>query len=396
MTPHVLAVAESDVGSVLVAILVAFVAAKVGGEVMERLGQPAVVGEISAGIVVGPSVLGLVPIEGTDGAVMLLLAELGVLVLLFQVGLETEPSELRAVGSQAAAVGILGVVLPFAGGFGVALLAGNDGIESAFVATVLVATSVGITARVMGDLGVITRRSSRIILGAALIDDVLGLLVLAVVSGLSEGGLTVASVVVLLVEAVGFIGVLMLFGPRLMGRLSHVIEWPRLPRAPFAIAVAILLGLSVAAEQLGLALIVGAFLAGSIFSATREHHRLESQFEPVADLLTPFFFVVTGAQVDVGSFADPSVLLFAGLLTVVAVAGKLGGGVLGARGLDRLDRTIVGVGMVPRGEVGIIVAGLGLSKGIVDLDLFGAALLMVIATTLVAPPALKVLHARAR
>jgi Kef-type K+ transport system membrane component KefB len=291
------------------------------------------------------------------------------------------------------AVAVLGVVFPFILGYGVAAVAGHSGTESSFVAAALVATSVGITARVLADLGKTTKRSSRVILGAAVIDDILGLMVLAVVVGLSAGSLEPAEMVLLIVEALGFVGALLIFGPRLMDRVAHLLEWPKIPRSPFAVSVAILLGLSVAAAELQLAAIVGAFLAGTVLSTTREHYALERQFEPVADLLTPFFFIVTGAQIDVGVFGKGSVLLLAGALTVVGIAGKLAGGIIGSRGLTRRERLIIGVGMVPRGEVGIIVATIGFTRGVIDLDLFGAVLIMVIVTTLSAPPFLQRLFA---
>jgi Kef-type K+ transport system membrane component KefB len=390
----VAAPAEAEIGPILLAIFVVFVAAKVAGEVLERLGQPAVVGELIAGVIVGPSVLGWVPLDGAQGEVMLVLAELGVIVLLFQVGLETDPKELRAVGGNAAAVGVLGVLFPFAGGFAATMIAGNPALDSAFVATALVATSVGITARVLGDLGKLTARPSRVILGAAVIDDILGLMVLAVVVGLSAGSLDAVQISILLSGSIAFVGSLLLIGPRVVSKVAYLFEAPKIPRSPFAVAVAILLGLSVVADRLNLAVIVGAFLAGSVLSATRDRYQLERQFEPVADFLTPFFFVVTGARVDLGAFTRPGVLVFAAVITIIAVTGKLLGGYLGARGMSRRDRWIVGVGMVPRGEVGIIVAGLALSHGIVGEDLFGAVLLMVVMTTIFAPPFLRPLFAR--
>ena len=398
LTQHAVLAAEGeiDLGPILLAIFAAFLAAKVAGEVMERLGQPAVVGELGAGMIVGPSVLAWVPITGSEGEVMLTLAELGVIVLLFQVGLETDPRELRAVGSQAASVAILGIVLPFIAGYLTASLSGEGGTASAFVAAALVATSVGITARVLGDMGKLTARASRVILGAAVIDDILGLLILAVVVGLSDGSLSSTQIVILIAEAFAFVAVLLVFGPKLVSKVAHIFEWPKIPRSSFAVSVVILLGLSVAAQRIGLAVIIGAFLAGSVLSGTRDRYQLEHQFEPVADFLTPFFFVVTGAQVDVGVFADVDVLILAAILTVFAIAGKLAAGVFGARGLRRNEKLIIGVGMVPRGEVGIIVASLALSKGVVDEDLFGAVLIMVVVTTVLAPPFLRPLFERDR
>lgn len=382
-------------GSLLLAIFAAFASAKVAGEVMIRLGQPPVIGELAAGVLVGPSVLGWVPIEGSDGAVMLLLAELGVIVLLFEVGLETHPSELRAVGRQAAAVAVLGVALPFAAGYAVTVGAGREAIESAFVATALVATSVGVTGRVLADMGRLAARESRVILGAAVIDDVLGLLVLTVVAGLAADTLSGGQIVALVAEAIAFVVVLLLLGPPVVEKIGHLLAAPRIPRAPFALALTLLLGLSVAAEEIGLAAIVGAFLAGSVLSGTRDRFALEEPMRPVSDFLTPFFFVVTGAQIDVGSFAKGNVLALAAVITVVAIAGKLAGGILGARSLGMRSGVIVGVGMVPRGEVGIIVAGLALRAGVVTADVFGAVLAMVVVTTLAAPPALQVLWRRA-
>jgi len=321
-------------------------------------------------------------------------AELGVVFLLFWVGLETRLSEMFEVGRSALLVGVLGVVLPFAGGIGLAFAVGEDTATAVFVGVALVATSVGITSAVLLQLGAIRGRAGRTILGAAVIDDILGLLVLAVVVGLSEGSLSTTQIAILIVAALGFVGSLLLLGPRIVSQVAHVFEWPKIPRSPFAVAVAILLGLSVAAQQIGLAVIVGAFLAGSVLSGTRDRYALEHQFEPVADFLTPFFFIVTGAHVDIGVFGRGSVLAFAAVITVLAVAGKLAGGYLGAGGLSRRDRLIVGVGMVPRGEVGIIVASLALTKGVVDEDLFGSVLIMIVVTTLLAPPFLKQLFSR--
>ncbi|HEX9775544.1 MAG TPA: cation:proton antiporter [Actinomycetota bacterium] len=385
--------AEIDIPHVLVVLLIAFTSARVAGELAERLGQPAVVGELAVGLLIGPSVLGWIPLTGSSGDVLEILAELGVIVLLFQVGLETEPAALKAVGRQATAVGVLGIVFPFVGGFGVSLMFGETGAQAAFVATALVATSVGITARVLADIGKLATREARVILGAAVIDDVLGLLVLAVVVGASQGSLEPGRVVILLIEAIGFVGVLLILGSRVSHWIANVMEAPKIKRAPFSISLIVMLALSVAAAQIELAAIVGAFLAGSFLAGTRERYSLEHQTEPLADFLTPFFFVFTGAQVELDSFTRTEVLAFASVITVVAIVGKLAGGWLGARGLGP-GAIVVGVGMIPRGEVGIIVASLGLSKGIIGTDLFGAVLVMVIVTTLISPPLLAPLFRR--
>jgi Kef-type K+ transport system membrane component KefB len=383
-------------GSLLFSIFAAFAAAKVAAELFERIGQPAVVGELLAGVAVGPFALNWVQLDGANGETMLLLAELGVIVLLFQAGLENEPSELRAVGRSATGVALLGILLPFGAGLGAALALGKNGTESSFIATALVATSVGVTARVLRDLGRMARAESKIILGAAVIDDVLGLIILTIVVGLNAGSLNTGQIVVLIVEALLFVGALFVIAPRVMSRISFVLEKPKIPRAPFALAIIVLLGLSYAAEEIGLAAIVGAFLAGTILSESREHFALEEQVAPVSDFLTPFFFVVTGAQIDPNVFARASVLGLAAVITVIAVAGKVFGGILGARDLDRRGRLIVGFGMVPRGEVGIIVAGLALSTGALSDDVFGAILAMVVVTTIAAPPIVQRLFAPER
>lgn len=378
----------------LLAIFVAFTAAKVGGEVLERLGQPGVVGELIGGVVAGPAIAGWLSVGGESGRTLEVIAELGVIVLLFRVGLETEPRAMRAVGRQAAAVGVLGVALPFGLGYGLAAATGHSATESAFVATALVATSVGITARALGDLGVLHRRPSHVILGAAVIDDILGLMVLTVVVATAKDTLSVGNLVVLVLEAVVFVGAMLFLAPAVATRLAHLLEAPRTARAPFAIAMILLLGLSVAADRIGLAAIVGAFLAGAVMSATPDREKLAHQTEPVGDLLSPIFFAFTGARIDLDPFTQGDILGLALAITAVAIAGKLAGGWLGARGLSKAERLIVGVGMVPRGEVGIVVASLALSEGLVGPDLFGSVLFMVVLTTIAAPPVLSRLFAR--
>jgi Kef-type K+ transport system membrane component KefB len=257
----------------------------------------------------------------------------------------------------------------------------------------MVATSVGITARVLSDLGVVTEVESRIILGAAVVDDVLGLLVLAVVSGPADGGLSVPAIAVLCVEAVGFVVVLGLLGVRMVNAAAARIEATRIARGPLAAAIAVCLGLAALADTVGLAAIIGAFLAGMAFAEVRPRWDLENQVEPVYQLLVPFFFVVTGARVDVGTLTDPANLGTVAAITALAVAGKLLGCGGAAWGMGRRSVAIIGVGMVPRGEVGIIVASVGLSEGVIGQDLYGVVVAMSILTTLGAPLVLKPLFA---
>ena len=369
--------------SVLVDLFVLFAAAKISGELFEAIGQPAVVGELIAGIIVGPHVLGWAGVG--EAEVLEVVAELGVIILLFTVGLETSIGDLRAVGRPALLVGTLGVILPFAAGMGLMFLVGYDQTDALFVAAAIVATSVGVTARVMRDLGAVQTTVARVILGAAVVDDILAILVLAFVAGSAEGGISTLGIVILLLEVAAFLAVLLVFGPRATRRLSSVVRIPGVPESPFLVAVLLTLGLAALSEVIGLAAIIGAFFAGLVFEFRREE--VATQIEPVYEFLVPFFFAITGSRLDPGVFADPAVLGLAGVITAIAVATKVGGGYLGSRELGPLRALTVGVGMVPRGEVGLIVASLGLGLGL-DAGLFGVVIAMTVVTTLATPPLL--------
>ncbi|HEY3240755.1 MAG TPA: cation:proton antiporter, partial [Acidimicrobiia bacterium] len=249
----------------------------------------------------------------------------------------------------------------------------------------------GITARVLSDLGVVSAVESRIIIGAAVVDDVLGLLVLAVVSGFADGDVSVPGIVVISLEAVGFVVVLGLLGVRMVNAAAARIEATRIQRGPLAAALAVCLGLAALADAVGLAAIIGSFLAGMAFAEVRPRWDLENQVEPVYQLLVPFFFVVTGARVDIGRLTDPSSLGMVAAVTGLAIVGKLIGCGGAAWGMGRRSVAIVGVGMVPRGEVGIIVASVGLAEGVIGQELYGVVVAMSIITTLAAPPVLKAL-----
>jgi Kef-type K+ transport system membrane component KefB len=370
-------------GSVLVDLFVLFAAAKVLGELFEAIHQPAVIGELLAGVLVGPHVFGWV---SSDADVLEVLAQLGVIILLFTVGLETNVNALRKVGRSAVTVGVLGVILPFAAGAGLMLLVGGDRLDALFVGAALMATSVGVTARVLRDLGAIATTVARVILGAAVVDDILAIVVLAVVAGMATGGFDPVALAVLILLVVTFLIVVLFAGPALTGRISKVVHLPGIPESPFLVAVLITLGLAALSEVIGLAAIIGAFLAGTIFEFRREE--VAAQVEPVYQLLVPFFFAITGTHLDPAVFADPSILGLAGAVTVLAIVTKVAGGWAGARSLGGRDALTVGVGMVPRGEVGLIVASLGLSLGVISQDLYGVVLVMTVVTTLVTPPVL--------
>lgn len=374
-----------SVTDVLLDILVVLLAAKLAAEVAERAGMPAVVGEILAGVVIGPSALGLVgPSEALS-----VLAELGVILLLFQVGLEMDLAELGAVGRASLAVAVVGVVLPMLGGIGVGLLFGMDGQEALFVGAALTATSVGITARVFGDLRALAMVEARTVLGAAVADDVIGLVILTVVTRLaSEGSVSIASVASIVAVAVGFLAVTSIVGVRTAPAIfGKVAKYSRSSGTLVGLALAFTLAISELANAAKLAPIVGAFVAGLALARSPAADRIRRELLPVGHLFIPVFFLLIGIDADVGQFLRLPVVGLAVALLVVGVAGKLGSvaGLWGAPG----DRLLVGLGMIPRGEVGLIFAILGLRQGILGEDIYAALLLFVLATTLLTPPLLR-------
>jgi len=387
-------------------LLVVFVAAKLAGELFLRLRQPAVIGEILAGIVIGPFALGLIGNPGQEilalfhddheaaqegiSLVLETIAELGVVVLLFFVGLETRLSDLLRVGLRSLLVAVLGVIGPFLGGTALILALGYPSIESIFIGTVLVATSVGITARVLRDVGALDSREARIILGAAVFDDILGLLMLTVVSGVAiSGTLQVGRVLWISTLALGFTAVVGGLGALAARRLfPPLVERLRVEHAPLVVALALMLALAALAAAIGLAPIVGAFLAGMALAEVAERYRLHEETLPIYSFLVPFFFVVTGARVDPRLFLHTETLWLALAVTAVAVLTKALGAALGTLGFPFRSMAIVGFGMVPRGEVGLIVASIGLSLGVVERPLFSVAVVMSMLTTLLTPPLL--------
>lgn len=375
---------------ILLALFVVFVAAQVGAELAQRLKLPAVVGEIAAGCAVGPFALGWLhlnePLE--------VLAELGAVLLLFSVGLETRAADLRKVGRVATLVGVSGVVLPFIMGALWAWLSGYETPKAMFIAAAFVATSAGITARVLQDMNVLGRTESRIILGAAVIDDILAMLLLGVVTALQGGeGINVLGLLFVLAQAIGFVALIALVGTRMMRRSSPILEAPINPLSPLTLSLALCLGLAVAASYIGLAAIIGAFLAGMVLAESQQRHTLEKQIQPILAFLVPFFFVVTGAKVDVGQLGSLYVLGMVAVVTLLAIVSKLLGCGLGALSLGKKSALIVGVGMVPRGEVGIIVASLGQQAGVFTETIYAVIIAMSLLTSVVAPPVLKVLLA---
>jgi len=382
--------ANSESARMLLSLFLIFASAKLMAELFERLKQPAVVGEILAGVIIGPQALRLVaPTE-----IGHVLAELGVMFLLFRVGLETKPSSIISVGRSALLVAILGILLPFLCGWALMEAWGRTNIESLFVGTAMVATSVGITAKVLSGMGLLSAQTSRIILGAAVIDDILGLLVLAVVSGFAGGSINYAEIAVSAALAIGFTAFVAFVGAPLLTRLAPVMRQLRSQHATFAIALVLCIGLSSVAMTIGVAAIIGAFLAGvALAEVTEADHLVHDQTNGVTEFLVPFFLVSIGMQLDLKIFGSFSTVLLALAVTVVAVLTKLVGCALPVWHLGGRRAAQVGVGMMPRGEVGIVVAQIGLALGVVNQEIFGVVLFMAIATTLIAPPLLKSLFA---
>ncbi|HTE65301.1 MAG TPA: cation:proton antiporter [Candidatus Binatia bacterium] len=374
----------------MLGLVLIWLAAKVAGEGMERIGQTAVLGELLAGVIIGPGVLGLVH----ESEILHALAELGVLILLFEVGLESDLDELLKAGLQATVVAVVGVVLPFTAGFAVMYWLGHPPLLAVFVGATLTATSVGITARVLADLGRLQDPAANVVLGAAMVDDILGLIILAVVTGIAQtGGVSSGSVVLLTAKAVVFLVVALLIGRRLAPSFVGWIERMRARGTLIVYSLVFAMTLAAAAELIGLATIIGAFAAGLILSTTERSSHIEERVKPVADLFVPVFFVTVGMKVQpamLNPFAENAQFGIAMLLTALAVVSKLGAGLAVYR--SGVRRWPVGVGMVPRGEVGLIFAGVGLSAGVIAADLYSALVVVVMLTTFAAPPWLKALY----
>lgn len=380
---------------ILFDLLLMFAAAKIIGELFERVKQPAVIGEILAGIVLGPFIFGLInPLHAETFHVYEVFAEVGVIILLFSIGLHIKVDDILKVGKTSSVVAILGVILPFFFGYLYTLTSDHTTVEAMFIGAAMVATSVGITARVFADLGILDSRVAKVMLAAAVIDDILALLVLAVVTGLGQGAISYVKITLLTLEAAGFIIFLTIIGKGLIPRLGPFLGFFKTKNAPFALALLFCLGLSAVASYIDLAAIVGAFMAGMVLAELNVEFRFSSKFESLYDFFVPFFFVVMGTQVDLSVFTRFNLVGAALILTLFAILGKLIGCGLGALSLGWKEASVVGVGMVPRGEVGMIVASIGLGMGVISTDLYSIVIFMVIATTILTPPVLAVMISR--
>jgi len=369
----------------LLLLAVILITAKVLGEIAERIGQPAVVGELLAGVILGPSLIGFVD-PALPGLHMI--AEIGVVLLLFGIGLETDLKRLLSVGGAAVTVAVVGVVLPFALGYAVSRMLGLAILPAIVAGAALTATSVGITARVLSDLGQLTSVEGQIVLGAAVIDDVIGLLILAVVSDLVAGNSpSVIGVVRRAAVVFGFLAAVLVVGRFIVPRAFALVARTGKEHTLATMALALAFLLAVLASELGSALIIGAFAAGLVIAPTEHAHAVERGIVRLANVFVPVFFVAVGAAVDVSTLGSRPVLVVGIALTTVAIIGKFAAGY--APVWVRARKTLIGVGMIPRGEVGLIFAQTALSAGAINGGEYSALMLMVLVTTFIVPPLLR-------
>jgi Kef-type K+ transport system membrane component KefB len=366
-------------------MLVVFASAKLLSEIFERLGQPGIVGEILAGVLIGPHVLGWM----APNQILQILSDLGVMFLLFAIGLEMRASELMRVGGAAMAVAVSGVALSFFAGWGITALWGAPRNEAIFTGAAMVATSVGITAQVLAARRLLDTRAAKIILAAAVADDVLGLIVLSVVTSFAHGRVNYLNIALTGAIAILFTVFMVTIGRRTVRRvMPRVQARVRLAEGEFALAMTLLFGLSLLAVYAGVAAIVGAFLAGLAVGET-VHRRVHDLTGGVTELLVPFFLVSIGLRFDVSVFATKKVLLMAVTIVLAAVAAKFTACSLASLHKGRSTAVRVGVGMIPHGEVGMVVAQIGLTTGIMAQSVYATIVFMSVATTLLAPPLLK-------
>ena len=371
----------------LLQLLAIFVSAKVAGELFERVGLPSVLGEILAGVALGPFAMGLINPSDTIHSV----AKIGAIFVLFSAGLETSPRDLIQVGRKALLVASAGVVVPFVLGFAYMKWLGDATSEAIFVGAAMVATSVGITARVLGDLRVLATRTARIIMGAAVFDDILGMILLAVVAGLATGGgLEWVHLGVLIGEAAAFAAFMIFVAPHMVRRIQPGMDRLSTQHAPLIVALALCLFLSWLSAKIGMAAIIGAFFAGLMFADYAPRWSLLPRVGGITEFLAPFFFFTIGSRLNVHLFSG-GVLRVAIVISFLAIVSKVVGCGLPLWREGRLSALQVGVGMMPRGEVALIVALVGLRSQIVLPSTYAIVVFMTAMTTILAPPLLRYL-----
>lgn len=379
----------------LFSLIAIYIAAKVGAELAERLGQPPVLGELVGGLAIGVSGLNLIDPKAD---VIHLLAELGVLILLFEVGLETKLQDLAEVGTQALRVALIGIIAPMAMGLGLGLAFGFEAIPSALIGAALSATSIGISARVLSDQGQLTTVTGCIILGAAVIDDIVGVSILAVMTKIAQLGSAAPRDVLLAIgSSIGFVVITLALGKHIARHLLKLVSYLRSRGILLVTFMTFAFFLAYLAQSVGSAALIGAFSAGLLLEETEHKYSLETQLKPVADIFTPIFFVSVGASVNLFSLNpfDPATrgtLLFTVMLVLVAIASKLIAGIGAKKAVA--NRWMVGVGMLARGEVGLIFAGVGATTGLLTTGTYAGLVTAIMVTTLIAPPWLRWIGSR--
>lgn len=365
---------------ILFDLFLIFVSAKLFNYIFQKIHIPPMIGEIAAGLVLGAGGLHLIK----ETPVLDAFSELGAMMLLFVVGLHTRLKDMLKIGIDATIVATLGVALPMVLGYFFILFTGHRGIEALFVATALVATSVGITARVLKDMELGHTVSAKLILGAAVADDILGLLVLAAVTGETNGSIDVYKILSLFFIVVLFLAGIFLIGSRSIKMLKTRLEKMKLEKNEFILSMTVLLGLSFLTSYIGMASIVGAFFAGLLMAELEDRH-LGDMFDSIYEFLVPFFFVMIGMKIQPHLLFNSSILLIAAVYTMIAIAGKYIGCGLGAFRYGFGVMNFVGLGMIPRGEVGMIVALIGLNMGVISSQVYAIIIFMVVVTTLITP-----------
>jgi Kef-type K+ transport system membrane component KefB len=372
-----------DNGNLLFSFFIIFASAKLMGELFATIKLPSLIGEIFAGMILGDYVLGVIQ---TSNHVLMSFAEIGVIFLMFYVGLEIRVKDLFEVGRTSVLVGILGVLFPLVLGFFCMFMMGYEAMESLFVATALLATSVGISVKVLQDMGLVKHRVAMIVLGAAVLDDILALIVLALVRSAAIGEFNILEFSLLVIESLAFIGFLTLWGPKLAQKTKGWIGRLNIPEGPFVASVILCLGLAELADVIGLAALIGSFMAGIVIDEMAGVYDLENKIKYVSEFFLPFFFVMMGAHLDPRGFMNPHLLFLILLVTIVAVVSKMLGAGFACWKEDWQTRIQAGICMVPRGEVGIIVGLIGLSLHTITHELYTIVLGMSILTTVITPP----------
>lgn len=370
----------------LLELFAIFVSAKVVGELFERITLPSVLGEIFAGALLGPYALGWIPVGDTIHSV----AELGAIFVLFGAGLETSPRELIRIGGKAAKVAFAGVVIPFLFGFAYMKMRGDVTSEAIFVGAAMVATSVGITAKVFADMHLLSTETAKIILGAAVFDDILGMVLLAIVGGMASGGVDWLRLGILIGEAAGFALFMIYLAPHIVRHIEPGVKRLSTQNASLVVALGICLLLSWLAIKIGMAAIIGAFFAGLVFADYAPQWNLVPRVGAITEFLAPFFFFAIGSRLNMSLFKG-NVLVAATVISLLAIISKMIGCGLPLIGQGWRVALQVGTGMMPRGEVALIVALVGLQSGIVTQSAYAIVVMMTAITTMLAPPFLRFL-----